>query len=446
MSGHGDPVPMQSARSGNLTGSVSIPGDKSISHRALLFGGLARGETRIAGLLEGEDVLNSAKAAAAFGADVKKDGDVWKVFGTGNGLLLEPEAPIDFGNSGTGCRLFMGLAGAYDFSVTFKGDASLSKRPMARVIEPLQLMGTQLVEAAEGCRLPLTLRGPEFAAPITYTVPVPSAQVKSAVLLAGLNAPGITTVIEKVMTRDHTEKMLTGFGAKVEIHDQGGQRHISITGQGELTGCDIQVPSDPSSAAFPMVAALIVPGSEIRMNNLLMNPTRTGLITTLIEMGGDITIENRRESAGEEVADLLVRSSDLKGVTVPGHRAASMIDEYPVLAVAAAFAEGDTHMEEVGELRVKESDRLAAMMAGLKANGVTVEDGPDWMRVTGRPGGKGFGGGPAIATHLDHRIAMSFLIMGLASEKPVKVDDVSPIATSFPDFIDLMRGLGAEFD
>ncbi len=445
MSHSANPKSMKASRGGSLQGMAAIPGDKSISHRALLFGGLASGETRITGLLEGEDVLNSAKAAAALGASVHKQDEEWVVWGTGNGLLLEPEAPIDFGNSGTGCRLFMGLVGAYDFETTFIGDASLSKRPMARIVDPLKLMGTQLVSSAKGCRLPIVLHGPEIAAPITYEVPVPSAQVKSAVLLAGLNAPGKTTVIEKVKTRDHTEKMLAGFGAEIEVAEtEDGARAITVAGQGELKGCNIQVPADPSSAAFPIVAALIVPGSEIRLENILMNPTRIGLITTLIEMGGDIEIANRRNSAGEDIADLVVRSSDLKGVTVPGERAASMIDEYPVLSIAAAFAEGITRMEDVGELRVKESDRLSAMAAGLAANVVKVAEGDDWLEVTGVPGGKGLGGGGAVATHLDHRIAMSFLVMGLASEKPVAVDDISPIATSFPEFIDLMRGLGAD--
>jgi 3-phosphoshikimate 1-carboxyvinyltransferase len=438
---------MISRKSDALSGSAVIPGDKSISHRSLLFGGVARGETRIKGLLEGEDVINSAKAARALGAHVEKIGDEWVVKGTGNGLLLEPEAPIDFGNSGTGCRLFMGLVGTYDFPVTFLGDASLSKRPMGRIIDPLKLFGTQVIDQSEGCRLPITIKGPKFAAPVEYRVPMPSAQVKSAVLLAGLNAPGITSVIEPVMTRDHTEKMLAGFGAELEVETaKDGVRHIRLQGQSKLTGCNIQVPCDPSSAAFPIVAALIVPGSDVLLENILMNPTRTGLITTLLEMGADIEISNSRESGGETIADLRVRSSELKGVTVPGERSASMIDEYPVLAVAASFAEGETLMQDVGELRVKESDRLDAVARGLEMNGVEVSEGPDWMKVSGRPDGKGIGGGGAVQTHLDHRIAMSFLVMGMASEKPVTVDDTSPIATSFPEFIGLMGELGARFD
>ena len=440
---------MTASRTKSLSGIAAVPGDKSISHRSVLLGGLASGTTTISGLLEGEDVLNSIAASRALGALIRKDGDQWIVQGTGNGLLLEPEAPIDFGNSGTGCRLYMGLAGSYDFPVTFKGDASLSKRPMARIIDPLKLMGTQLVGSEEGCRLPITLRGPRVAAPVEYRVPMPSAQVKSAVLLAGLNAPGITTVIEPVMTRDHSEKMLAGFGANIEVETAAdGTRTIRLEGQGRLTGCDIQVPSDPSSAAFPIVAALIVPDSDVTLPNVLMNPTRTGLITTLLEMGADIQITNERESGGEKIADLRVKSSKLKGVTVPGERSASMIDEYPVLAVAASFADGETVMEDVGELRVKESDRLAAVATGLKANGVSCEEGKDWLKVTGIPGGKDLGGAgsgsiPPVATHLDHRIAMSFLVMGMATEKPVGIDDASPIATSFPEFVPLMRELGA---
>ena len=443
---------MTASRTKSLSGTAAVPGDKSISHRSVLLGGLASGTTRITGLLEGEDVLNSIKASRALGAQALKEGDQWIVQGTGSGLLLEPGAAIDFGNSGTGCRLYMGLVGSYDFPVTFEGDASLSKRPMARIIDPLKLMGTQLVDSREGCRLPITIRGPRVAAPIEYRVPMPSAQVKSAVLLAGLNAPGITTVIEAVMTRDHSEKMLAGFGAAIEVETAAdGTRTIRLQGQGRLTGCDIQVPSDPSSAAFPIVAALIVPDSDVSLPNILMNPTRTGLITTLLEMGADIEIANERESGGEMIADLRVHSSQLKGVTVPGSRSASMIDEYPVLAVAAAFAEGETVMEDVGELRVKESDRLAAVAEGLRANGVVCEEGKDWLKVTGTPGGKGLGGAgsgsvPPVATHLDHRIAMSFLVMGLAAEKPVMIDDASPIATSFPEFVPLMQGLGAALE
>lgn len=440
------PKPATARRSFALKGTARVPGDKSISHRSFMFGGLASGETRITGLLEGEDVLRTGEAMKAMGAKISRQGNEWIIQGVGNGCLLEPEGPLDFGNAGTGSRLTMGLVGTYDMSTTFIGDASLSKRPMGRVLDPLRLMGVQVIDAAPGDRMPLTLRGPKHAAPIEYRVPMASAQVKSAVLLAGLNTPGITTVIEPVMTRDHTEKMLKGFGAEIEVETDGdGVRHIRITGQGKLTGQVIAVPGDPSSAAFPLVAALIVPDSDITIENVLMNPTRTGLILTLQEMGARIDLLNPRNAGGEDVADLRVRSSDLKGVRVPADRAPSMIDEYPVLAVAASFAEGETVMEGLEELRVKESDRLAAVARGLEANGVDCTEGKDSLSVRGTPGGKGNGGG-TVATHLDHRIAMSFLVMGLASEKPVTVDDRGMIATSFPEFMDLMSGLGAQID
>ncbi|MCU0832606.1 MAG: 3-phosphoshikimate 1-carboxyvinyltransferase [Rhizobiaceae bacterium] len=436
------PRPATARRSPALSGRARVPGDKSISHRSLMFGGLASGETRITGLLEGEDVINTGRAMAAMGATIARKGDEWIVQGTGNGCLLEPQAPLDFGNAGTGCRLTMGLAGVYAMRSTFIGDASLTKRPMGRVLDPLRQMGVQ-VESQPGDRLPVTLTGPRTAAPITYRLPMASAQVKSAVLLAGLNTPGITTVIEPVATRDHTEKMLTGFGAKLDVTiDTDGARRISIEGQGDLRGQIIAVPGDPSSAAFPLVAALIVPGSDIIIENVLMNDTRTGLITTLIEMGGDITLINRRNAGGEDVADLHVKASELTGVEVPAARAPSMIDEYPALAVAASFAKGETRMTGLDELRVKESDRLAAVARGLEANGVDCTEGHDWLTVRGRPDGKGIGGG-TVATHLDHRIAMSFLVMGLAAENPVTVDDATMIATSFPEFMGLMAALGA---
>ena len=455
--------PATARRAPALSGEAQVPGDKSISHRSFMFGGLASGETVITGLLEGEDVLRTGEAMKAMGAvirkedgrkedgrkedgrkeDGRKEGRRWIIRGVGNGCLLQPEAPLDFGNAGTGSRLTMGLVGTYDMEVTFIGDASLSKRPMGRVLDPLRLMGTQVLRAAPGDRMPITLRGPRTAAPITYRVPMASAQVKSAVLLAGLNTPGVTTVVEPVMTRDHTEKMLKGFGAAVEVEtDAGGVRHIRLTGQGNLVGQAIAVPGDPSSAAFPLVAALIVPGSDIVIRNVLMNPTRTGLITTLMEMGAKIDVLEQRLAGGEDVADLRVRFSELRGVTVPPERAPSMIDEYPVLAVAASFAEGETLMQGLEELRVKESDRLSAVAAGLKANDVECEEGGASLLVRGRPEGKGLGGG-TVATHLDHRIAMSFLVMGLASENPVTVDDTAMIATSFPEFMDLMAGLGA---
>ncbi|MGY5812160.1 3-phosphoshikimate 1-carboxyvinyltransferase [Rhizobium sp. LEGMi198b] len=439
------PRPATARRSTNLSGTIRVPGDKSISHRALMFGGLAAGETRITGLLEGEDVLNTGKAMQAMGAAIEKVGAEWIIRGVGNGALLAPQAPLDFGNAGTGSRLTMGLVGVYDFETTFIGDASLSKRPMGRILDPLRRMGVQ-VQSSEGDRLPVTLHGPETASPITYRVPMASAQVKSAVLLAGLNAPGITTVIEPVMTRDHTEKMLAGFGAELSVEtDRDGVRTIRLQGQGKLFGQIIDVPGDPSSTAFPLVATLIVPGSDITIRNVLMNPTRTGLILTLQEMGANIEILDSRLAGGEDVADLHVRSSPLKGVTVPAERAPSMIDEYPVLAVAAAFAEGTTVMLGLEELRVKESDRLSAVAEGLMLNGVDCTEGADSLTVRGRPDGKGLGraDGGKVRTHLDHRIAMSFLVMGLASDHPVKVDDSTMIATSFPEFFDLMTRLGA---
>ncbi|WP_274626497.1 3-phosphoshikimate 1-carboxyvinyltransferase [Arvimicrobium flavum] len=446
MDHHASPKPATARKSKALSGSVRVPGDKSISHRAFMFGGLASGETRITGLLEGEDVLRTGDAMKAMGAVIEKHGDEWIIQGVGNGCLLEPVAPLDFGNAGTGSRLTMGLVGTYDMETTFIGDASLSKRPMGRVLDPLREMGVQVVKAAPGDRMPLTLRGPKHAAPISYRVPMASAQVKSAVLLAGLNAAGVTTVIEPVMTRDHTEKMLKGFGANLEVEtDADGVRHIRIEGRGKLLGQTIAVPGDPSSAGFPLVAALLVPGSDIVIENVLMNPTRTGLVLTLQEMGGSIELLNPRNAGGEDVADIRVRGSELKGVTVPAERAPSMIDEYPVLAVAAAFAEGETLMQGLDELRVKESDRLAAVARGLEANGVDCTEGEDWLSVRGRPDGRGLGGG-TVETHLDHRIAMSFLVMGLMSEKPVTIDDANMIATSFPEFMGLMKGLGATIE
>ncbi|ESZ50434.1 3-phosphoshikimate 1-carboxyvinyltransferase [Mesorhizobium sp. RSR565B] len=442
--------PATARKSSALSGTARVPGDKSISHRSMMFGGLASGETRVTGLLEGEDVMRTAAAMKAMGAHIEKRGAEWVIRGTGNGALLQPEGPLDFGNAGTGSRLTMGLVGTYDMETTFIGDASLSGRPMGRVLEPLRQMGVQVLKATPGDRMPITLHGPKHAAPITYRVPMASAQVKSAVLLAGLNTPGITTVIEPVMTRDHTEKMLRGFGANLSVEtDERGVRHIFIEGQVKLTGQTIAVPGDPSSAGFPLVAALIVPGSDIVIENVLMNPTRTGLLLTLQEMGGQIDILNPRNAGGEDVADLRVRYSELKGVTVPPERAPSMIDEYPVLAVAASFAEGETLMQGLEELRVKESDRLAAVANGLKLNGVDCTEGEASLAVRGKPGGKGLGGHPngqdtTVQTHLDHRIAMSFLVMGLATEKPVTIDDAAMIATSFPEFIGLMTGLGAE--
>jgi len=446
VSSNSTPKPLKSARANVLKGVCRVPGDKSISHRSLMLGGLASGETRISGLLEGEDVLNTLKVMQAVGAVARKEDDAWIIHGTGNGLLLEPEAPFDFGNAGTGCRLCMGLFGAYDFPTTYKGDASLSSRPMNRVLNPLREMGVQVLKEAGEGRLPITLQGPWQTAPMEYHVPVPSAQVKSAVLFAGLNTPGITTVVEPHLTRDHTEKMLKGFGAELEVDvATSGERRISLQGQGKLTGQNVIVPADPSSAAFPLVAALIVPDSEITLPDVLLNEARTGIITTLMEMGGDIEITNKRNSGGEEIGDLIVKSSELKGITVPEERAASMIDEYPVLAMAAAYADGETVMEGLHELRVKESDRLAAVARGLEMNGVQCEEGEDWLKVIGRPDGKGYGNisdNASVTTHLDHRIAMSFLVLGMASENPVTVDDGSVMETSFPGFVELMNGMG----
>jgi len=438
------PKPMTARRAEPLTGRIAVPGDKSISHRSLMFGALAVGRTTVQGLLESEDVMATAAAMRAVGATIEKQPDgSYTVDGIGLGSLLEPEGVIDFGNAGTGVRLAMGIFGTHDIAATFVGDASLSKRPMGRVLDPLREMGTTVV-ARSGDRLPASIRGASQAMPLTYRVPVPSAQVKSAVLLAGLNAPGVTTVVELIPTRDHTEKMLKGFGAEIDVSlNEAGERVIRLTGQPELKPQDVIVPGDPSSAAFALVAALIVPGSDIIIENVLLNEHRTGLITTLIEMGGDIEIENRRMSGGEEIGDLHVRASKLKGIEVPASRAPSMIDEYPVLAVAAAFAEGETHMKGLEELRVKESDRLSAVAEGLGANGIPCVEGEDWLKVTGQA--NRIGGG-TVTTHLDHRIAMSFLVLGMASDDPVTVDDGGVIDTSFPTFTSLFSSMGAKLE
>jgi 3-phosphoshikimate 1-carboxyvinyltransferase len=406
-----------------------------------MFGAMTIGETVIDGLLESEDILATAAAMRAFGASADEKDGKWHVHGLGPGGLLEPEQVLDFGNAGTGVRLCIGIAGAHPFASTFVGDPSLSGRPMGRVLDPLMDMGAEVIARA-GDRLPLTIRGADPMAPITYRVPVPSAQVKSAVLLAGLNIEGTTTVIEPVATRDHTERMLAGFGADIETTtNAGGETVIRLQGLPKLKPQNIVVPSDPSSAAFMIVAALIVEGSDVTLESVLLNPSRTGLFTTLQEMGADLTIENERQSGGETIGDIRVRHGPLRGLTVPPERAPSMIDEYPVLAVAAAFAEGETVMQGLEEMRIKESDRLSAVAAGLAANGVEHREGPDWLSVTG---GACPGGG-TVVTHLDHRIAMSFLVMGLASGRSVTVDDGSVIATSFPTFTELLTGLGAEF-
>lgn len=438
------PFPLQASLSGPLAGKVRVPGDKSISHRALILGALSVGETRISGLLEGEDVLNTAKAVRALGAQVERTGEfAWSIRGVGVGGFAQPPVPLDFGNSGTGCRLVMGAVAGCPIAAVFDGDASLRTRPMRRVLDPLELMGARVVGDEQSGRLPLTLDGARHPLPILYRTPVASAQIKSAVLLAGLAAPGATTVIETEASRDHTELMLKHFGAQIVSTREGPHgRRITLTGQPELHGADVVVPADPSSAAFPIVAALIVEGSDIVLSDVMTNPLRTGLMTTLREMGANIEESEGRGDAGEPMAQFRVRASKLRGVEVPPERAPSMIDEYLVLAVAAAFAEGTTIMRGLQELRVKESDRLEATAAMLRANGVKVEIAGNDMIVEGR--GHVPGGG-LVATHMDHRIAMSALVMGLASDQPVKVDDTSFIATSFPDFIPMMRGLGAAF-
>ncbi|WP_273486101.1 3-phosphoshikimate 1-carboxyvinyltransferase [Lentibacter algarum] len=443
MSSHGAALPMLSRKCKGLTGEAHVPGDKSISHRSLILGAMSVGETRITGLLEGQDVLDTGRAMRAFGAEVEDLGQGnWRVYGVGVGGFTEPDNVIDCGNSGTGVRLIMGAMATTDMTATFTGDASLNSRPMARVTDPLALFGARAY-GRRGGRLPMTIVGAADAAPVQYTVPVPSAQVKSAVLLAALNARGESQVIEREATRDHTERMLAGFGATIETEETAEGRIIRLQGQPELKAQDITVPRDPSSAAFPVCAAIITEGSDVLVPNIGLNPTRAGLFTTLIEMGADLTYENLREEGGEPVADLRAKfSPNLRGIEVPPARAASMIDEYPVLSVVAAFAEGRTEMHGVKELRVKESDRIDAMAKGLRAAGVTVDEGEDWWAVEGRGHGN-VTGGATVESRLDHRIAMSFLILGMASEQPMQVDDGGPIATSFPIFESLMGGLGA---
>jgi len=440
--GQHDPQPASSSAGTALRGNLRVPGDKSISHRSMIFGLLAIGETRIDGLLEGDDVLRTAKACELLGAGISHDGPgSWRVRGVGIGGLRQPTEILDFGNAGTGSRLMMGVAGSHPVTSTFDGDASLRSRPMRRILDPLEKMGVMVVSQAEGGRVPLTLRGPRETIPVVYETPAASAQIKSAVLLAGLNSPGKTTVIEREATRDHTERMMRLFGAEVQVEPHGADgRSITLTGHPTLRGCHVSVPSDPSSAAFPLVAALIVPGSDITLEAVMMNPLRTGLIDTLLEMGADIQRLNEREEGGETVANLRVRYSRLKGVSVPAARAPTMIDEYPILAVAASFAEGVTRMNGLHELRVKESDRLAAVVDGLGLAGVTCMIEEDDLIIEGSSMVRG--GGP-VKTHLDHRIAMAFLVMGLATEEPMTIDDSTMIATSFPTFMPLMRNLGA---
>lgn len=421
-----------------LKGVVRAPGDKSMSHRSLILGGMASGETLIEGLLEGDDILATAQAVEAFGAVVERlDDGRWRV--TGQGGFTSPASVIDCGNAGTGVRLLMGAAAGYDLSATFDGDASLRKRPMKRVTGPLADMGARFDWNAAEDRLPVTLHGGGLRG-IDYVQTVASAQIKSAILLAGLNATGDTVVVEPEKSRDHTERMLRAFGAAVDLTEEGAGWRIRLQGGQTLTGTAVAVPGDPSSAAFPLAAALIVPGSEVTVQGVMLNPQRTGLFDTWIEMGADLTITNRRVSGGEDVGDITARHSALKGVVVPEDRAASMIDEYPILAAVAAFAEGRTVMRGVGEMRVKESDRIALMVAGLRACGVTVEEEPEGFIVTGGA----VRGGATVATAHDHRIAMSHLVLGLGAEQPVAVLDPEMIATSFPGFVELMGGLGAE--
>ena len=446
MSGHGEPQPMTARKSGPLRGTAAVPGDKSISHRALIFGAMAVGETKITGLLEGQDVLDTAKAMRAFGAEVTQHGPgAWSVHGVGVGGFREPADVIDCGNSGTGVRLIMGCMATTAMTATFTGDASLRKRPMGRVTDPLALFGARAY-GRQGGRLPMTIVGAANPVPVRYALPVASAQVKSAVLLAGLNAPGETVVIEREPTRDHSERMLLGFGANLTV-EQGPEGHIiTLTGQPELRPQTVAVPRDPSSAAFPVCAALIVEGSDILVPGVSQNLTRNGLYLTLVEMGAEIEFQNPREEGGEPVADLRVKFSDnMRGIEVPPERAPSMIDEYPILSVVAAFSEGVTVMRGVKELRVKESDRIDAMARGLEACGVRIEEDEDTLIVHGMGPG-GMPGGATAKTHLDHRIAMSFLVAGMAAKAPVSVDDASPIVTSFPIFEGLMTGLGATLE
>lgn len=431
------------SRSGPLSGTVAVPGDKSISHRSLMLSALAVGHSRIEGLLEGEDVLATAAAMRAMGAHIERDAvGVWHVQGVGVGTLLQPATALDMGNSGTSTRLLMGLVASHDLTVTFTGDASLSKRPMGRVIDPLGLMGAEFT-ASPGGRLPLMVRGMVPSIPIAYQLPVASAQVKSAILLAGLNTPGVTRVIEPVPTRDHSERMLKGFGAELSVEvEPNGTRIISLRGEAELMPQNIKVPGDPSSAAFPIVAALLVPGSKVRINNIGMNPTRAGLITVLRAMGGRIQALDEREVGGEMVADLLVEASSLTGIEPDPAIVPSMVDEFPILFVAAAMAKGRSVFRGLEELRVKESDRIAVMATGLRAIGVSVEELEDGLIIEGRDG-EPFTGGVTIATELDHRIAMSFAVAGLVSKDAITLDDASPVATSFPTFFAMLEELGA---
>lgn len=437
-------IPMIASPAGPFAGSIDVPGDKSISHRALILGACCTGETRIDGLLEADDVFATLEAVRALGAYVERDGAAWRVLGRGCGGLGEPDRVLDMRNSGTGVRLLMGLVGSHPFNTMFAGDHSLSRRPMKRIADPLSLMNIA-VTARSGCRLPLVVHGTDQTIPIEYRSPIASAQVKSAVLLAGLNTPGRTSVIEPIPSRDHTERLLSYLGAAVEVEPSADSGHrVSVAGHQELSGRPIVVPGDVSSAAFPLVAALIVPGSRLVIRNVGLNPLRTGLLATLREMGASIREENPRDAGGEPVADLLVEASALVGVDIPEARVPSMIDEFPILAVAAAFARGTTRMRGLAELRVKESDRLALTARGLASCGVRVDLGQDWLEVHGK--GVPPPGGGSIEVQFDHRMAMSFLVMGLAAQYPVRVDDVCAIATSFPRFVELMTGIGGRLE
>ena len=444
MSSPSSAMPLVSRKSASLTGTAEVPGDKSISHRALILGALTVGETTISGLLEGEDVLATARAVESFGAETSRDADgTWRIHGVGVGGFAEPDGVIDCGNSGTGVRLLIGAMATTPITATFTGDASLCDRPMGRIAEPLEAFGAQMTARSDG-RLPMTVCGAADPVPARYELPMASAQVKSAILLAGLNAPGKTVVIEREPSRDHTERMLADFGATVEIEEDDGRRIISLSGYPELSPRSVSVPRDPSSAAFPACAALICEGSDVLIPGICLNPTRSGLFDTLIEMGADIAFENERIDGGERVADLRARFSPaLTGVEVPPERASSMIDEYPVLCVVAAFAEGSTSMLGVGELRAKETDRIDAMATALRACGVDVDEKEDQFTVHGRGHG-GVAGGCVCETRLDHRIAMSALVMGMGADSPVSVDDGAPIRTSFPGFESLMRELGGD--
>ncbi|MCP5382427.1 MAG: 3-phosphoshikimate 1-carboxyvinyltransferase [Kordiimonadaceae bacterium] len=426
---------LTSSKSGSLKGTITVPGDKSISHRSLIMGAMAVGESTVTGLLEGEDVLGTAAALRELGADIYKDDyGNWHIHGVGIGGLNQPQKPLDMGNSGTGVRLLMGLVATHPITATFTGDESLCSRPMKRVTIPLTDFGAQFSGNEVGT-LPITVKGANMPMPISYKLPVASAQVKSAIMLAGLNTPGITTVIETIPTRDHSERIFKYFGVPIQIEGD----NIHVTGQVELKARNMAVPADPSSASFLIVAALITEGSDILISNVGINPARTGLFKTLIEMGGDIKFENERQECGEDVADIRVKFSNLKGITVPPERAPSMIDEYPILCIAATCATGKTVMRGIEELRVKESDRIAIMVNGLKSCGVTVEEHDDGMTVSNSVAY----GNEAIKTSLDHRIAMSFLVLGLCAEKPVTIDDGSVIETSFPGFVELMNSVGA---